>query len=286
MLSTRAIGIAGFTVALAYYYDKLTSGESVLVLLLLVLVKVFVGGVGGVLVCWASGRYAALVRIMSENEDDPRVQWLGCGAIGWGRVNMKKLLAIADTGGVDVILSAMRAHKIYHGVQKEGCAAIMSLAQDTTVNALIIESGGVDCIMDAMKFGAAGSQKTNEASLARISLPGVAPISRVSLPGSPPSFCPPSFHPSANRIRLPPGHPRQRVRSADEPRHLARKQESNHGRRRHGRGTRLYEEVCEQPENTRACLVRHCQPYAGATRDPSSRGKGWVRWLRRFGFKG
>lgn len=270
------MGIAGFTVALAYYYDKLTSGESALVLLLLVLVKVFVGGVGAVLVCWASGSYAAMVRIMRENEDDARVQWLGCGAIGWGRVNMKKLTVIADTGGVDVILSAMRAHKIYHGVQKEGCAAIMSLAQDTMVNALIIESGGVECIMDAMKFGAAGSQKTNEASLARVSLPDAAPILRVSPPGSPSSPCPPDRHPSANRTRLPPGHPLGRVRSADQPRHLARKQESSHGRRRHGRGDRLHEEVCEQPENTRAGFGRHCQPYPGSTRDPSSRGKGWV----------
>ena len=137
------------------------SVQALLYVFVAVVLKLVVSPPGAIIMYWALGRYSSVVRVMREHADEPRAQWMGCGCIGWGQragtAGLAKLRAVADCGGLDVIVAAMDTHRIYHGVQQEGCAALRTLALDANMHAEIAKAGGITCILNAMKYAANGS---------------------------------------------------------------------------------------------------------------------------------
>jgi hypothetical protein len=157
-ISGPVFAVAGAVIGLAVVKDHMSLFQAFLAALALIFVKCVVSATGLVLFYWLQGNYLKMVEVMAQNPQDPRVQWLGAGAIGWGNGNESKLRSVAKSGGLDIIVAAMNSHRIYHGVQREGCKAIQSLALDPNVNSIIIDAGGVEAVMNAIKYGAKGSQ--------------------------------------------------------------------------------------------------------------------------------
>ena len=71
--------------------------------------------------------------------------------------NRANQVKIAQEGGTVVILEAMRTHRAHSGIQKNGCAALSSLAMDDDNLVTIAEEGGIAVIVEAMRQHKANS---------------------------------------------------------------------------------------------------------------------------------
>ena len=80
--------------------------------------------------------------------------------------------AIADAGGIEAVVDAMRENKGHAGMQVAGCRALVNLASDNRDNQkTIVDAGGIEAVGDAMREnkGHAGMQLARcKALLARL----------------------------------------------------------------------------------------------------------------------
>jgi len=75
---------------------------------------------------------------------------------------------IASDGGVEAILTAMRAHPLVAAVQEAACAALSNLAHYQGDNQVLIAGkGGIECLVEAMKVHS-GLQKLQEHACATL----------------------------------------------------------------------------------------------------------------------
>ena len=106
----------------------------------------------------ARGDCAAVVAAMRADAGEVRVQEWGCQAVRVmmrGKVKKKKE-AMAAAGGVEAVVSALRAHGEENAaVAKFACGALGNLCQDTAANALAIaaavSAGAAPVVQAAMR---------------------------------------------------------------------------------------------------------------------------------------
>ena len=150
---SRVTFLCGVLIAFAKHHDLWTNQECLYAIAALLLGLIVFSATGAIFFYWAIGNFKGVVAVMKRNADDPRAQWLGCGAIGFGgNRNEQKIKAVAEAGGADVVVAAMRAHAIYHGVQQEGCGALMALASDKEASSKVVSAGGVVSLLAALQY--------------------------------------------------------------------------------------------------------------------------------------
>ena len=150
---SRVTFLFGVLIAIAKHQDLWTNQECLYAIGALLVGLIVVSATGAIFLYWAMGNFKGVVAVMKRNADDPRAQWLGCGAIGFGgNRNEQKIKAVAAAGGADVVVAAMRAHAIYHGVQQEGCGALMALASDKEASIKVVSAGGVVSLLAALQY--------------------------------------------------------------------------------------------------------------------------------------
>jgi hypothetical protein len=90
---------------------------------------------------------------MESHNNDAGVQYQGCSALGnLAANNAKNKVAIADAGGIGVVVSGMKAHQDHAGVQAKGCWALATLAFSNIENKVAIaKTGGIIAIARGMK---------------------------------------------------------------------------------------------------------------------------------------
>jgi hypothetical protein len=101
----------------------------------------------------AAGDYAGVVALMRAGAGDVEVQRAGCSAL-WilAAGNAGNRVAIAEAGGVQAVVGAMKLHQGIAAVQEMGCGALMNLALNAGNRMAIGEAGGVQVVIDAMKI--------------------------------------------------------------------------------------------------------------------------------------
>ena len=87
---------------------------------------------------------------MAQHRDSTEMQWRGCKALAWV-ANDANRRTIAEKGGIDVILAAMKQHPDSTEVQRNGCAALGRVACANDANRrTIAEKGGIEAVFRAM----------------------------------------------------------------------------------------------------------------------------------------
>ena len=91
-----------------------------------------------------------LVRGMAKYLSDPAIQEWACNRLRQ-LANIERQLEIANLGGVQAILQAMKVHATEAKVQKEACDALSSLGNNDDNMVTIANLGGIQAILRAMK---------------------------------------------------------------------------------------------------------------------------------------
>eukprot|EP00802_Teleaulax_amphioxeia_P025257 Tamp_26089.p1 GENE.Tamp_26089~~Tamp_26089.p1 ORF type:complete len:124 (+),score=19.94 Tamp_26089:38-373(+) len=81
-ISSKMIGVAGGVIGIAYVKAYMTPSQCLMAVLAIFLIKSVVNATGAVFFYWLQGNYVKMVQVMAQHPHDPRVQWLGAGAIG------------------------------------------------------------------------------------------------------------------------------------------------------------------------------------------------------------
>ena len=97
---SRVTFICGAAIAVAKHHDIWTSQECLYAIGALLFGLIIFSATGAIFFYWAIGNFKGVVAVMKRNADDPRAQWLGCGAIGFGgNRNEQKIKAVAEPFG-------------------------------------------------------------------------------------------------------------------------------------------------------------------------------------------
>ena len=91
-----------------------------------------------------------LVRGMAKYLSDPAIQEWACNRLRQ-LANIERQLEIANLGGVQAILQAMKVHATEAKVQKEACDALSSLGNNDDNMVTIANLGGIQAILKTMK---------------------------------------------------------------------------------------------------------------------------------------
>lgn len=91
---------------------------------------------------------------MSAHAHSEGVSWKGCAAL-WtlaaGEPAEGCHEAIGEAGGVEAVLSALRAHRRSEVVQEKGCGCLANLALSDVYQTQILEAGGLSLVVTALR---------------------------------------------------------------------------------------------------------------------------------------
>merc|ERR1719247_2364617 len=89
---------------------------------------------------------------MKDHPENLEVQQAACSAL-WNLCteNSKNHDRVADSGAIELVLSAMQTFSTSAGLQEEACGVLGNLAGKSAHQLQIASAGGIDAIVAAMK---------------------------------------------------------------------------------------------------------------------------------------
>ena len=94
---------------------------------------------------------------MKAHEKGVLVQQPACATLGYLAFNAGNKVKIAEAGGIEAVVAAMKAHKTSHSVQEHACLALWHLtaAQGSRLRHRIKTAGVVECVKHAVNASSA-----------------------------------------------------------------------------------------------------------------------------------
>ena len=77
---------------------------------------------------------------MRKHKEHAGLQENGCAALWSLAVNADNQVKVAQAGGIEMVISAMKKHEGHAGVQEKGCAALWSLAVNADNQVKVVQA--------------------------------------------------------------------------------------------------------------------------------------------------
>ena len=111
--------------------------------------------------CGSQGDFHGVIQLMQKHQNITDLQGRGCAAL-WKMIrptrdtsyensNKKNEIAIAEAGGIEVVLGALKTHRQHPRVLAEALFAIRCLGSNENSQVKIAAAGGIESILNAMK---------------------------------------------------------------------------------------------------------------------------------------